>query len=101
VQLTSLGRDQLYGPGFWNVDFSVTKNTNLTERIVLQFLRVEFFNIFNHPNFALPGGVINPGAPLNQCPGCFSTATPDVAQGNPGLGGGGPGVLQIAARLQF
>jgi hypothetical protein len=38
---------------------------------------------------------------LAQCPGCFSTQTPDVAQGNPGLGGGGPRVPQFAARLQF
>ena len=52
-----LGRDAVYGPGFWNIDFSVTKNTKLTERLTLQ-LRTEFFNIFNHPQFALPGGVI-------------------------------------------
>ena len=106
----NLGRDAIYGPGFWNVDFSVTKNTKLTERINLQ-LRAEFFNIFNHPQFALPSGVIAPGAPTvaqvgfqqaaQACPGCFSTATPDVAQGNPGLGGGGPRVIQFAARLQF
>ena len=103
-----LGRDAIYGPGFWNIDFSVTKNTNLTERLTLQ-LRAEFFNIFNHPQFALPGGVITPAAgsgltiqqALANCPGCFSTQTPDVAQGTPGLGGGGPRVVQLAARLQF
>jgi hypothetical protein len=96
----NLGRNAVYGPGFWNIDFSVTKDTHLTERLVLQ-LRAEFFNIFNHPQFALPGGVINPGAPLADCPGCFSTQTPDVAQGNPGLGGGGPRVMQLAVRFQF
>jgi hypothetical protein len=98
----NLGRDAVYGPGFWNIDFSVTKNTSITERLNLQ-LRAEFFNIFNHPQFALPGGVITPGpgAVLANCGGCFSTATPDVAQGNPGLGGGGPRVVQLAARFQF
>jgi len=96
----NLGRDAVYGPGFWNIDFSVTKDTHLTEQLVLQ-LRAEFFNIFNHPQFALPGGVINPGAALADCSGCFSTQTPDVAQGNPGLGGGGPRVVQLAARFQF
>jgi hypothetical protein len=96
----NLGRDAVYGPGFWNIDFSVTKDTHLTERLVIQ-LRAEFFNIFNHPQFALPGGVINPGAALADCSGCFSTQTPDVAQGNPGLGGGGPRVVQLAARFQF
>jgi carboxypeptidase family protein len=103
-----LGRDAVYGPGFWNIDFSLTKDTKLTERLNLQ-LRAEFFNIFNHPQFALPGGVITPAGgtgmtlpvALAQCAGCFSTSTPDVAQGNPGLGGGGPRVIQFAARLQF
>jgi hypothetical protein len=36
-----------------NFDFSVFKNTTITERINLQF-RSEFFNIFNHPLFARP-----------------------------------------------
>src|ERR1700721_1602971 len=58
----NLGRDAVYGPGFWNIDFSVTKDTKLTERLNLQ-LRAEFFNIFNHPQFALPSGVIAPANP--------------------------------------
>jgi hypothetical protein len=103
-----LGRDAVYGPGFWDIDFSLTKDTHLREHLNLQ-LRAEFFNIFNHPQFALPSGVIVPQAPtgptpqdaFNACPGCFITQTPDVAQGNPELGGGGPRVLQFAARLQF
>jgi hypothetical protein len=92
----TLGRDQIYGPGFWNVDFSVTKNTKLTEALTMQF-RAEFFNIFNHPNFALPDNVVTPGV----APDGVISATPDVAQGNPGLGGGGPRVLQFAVRFQF
>jgi len=91
-----LGRDSIYGPGYSNLDFSVTKNTKLYERLNLQ-LRAEFFNIFNHPNFALPAGSINPGvAPAGQI-----SQTPDVAQGNPGLGGGGPRVVQLAAKFTF
>ncbi|MBS1852406.1 MAG: TonB-dependent receptor [Acidobacteria bacterium] len=35
------------GPGIANVDFSLAKNTALTERINLQF-RAEAFNLFNH-----------------------------------------------------
>jgi outer membrane receptor protein involved in Fe transport len=90
-----LGRDEVYGPGFWNVDFSVSKDTRITERLGLQ-LRAEFFNIFNHPQWGLPSGSFSPGSPLG-----LITQTPDVAQGNPGLGGGGPRVLQFAARFQF
>jgi hypothetical protein len=92
----NLGRNAIFGPGIWNVDFSATKNTNLTERLVMQF-RAEFFNVFNHPQFALPVNTINPGSsPAGQI-----VATPDVAQGNPGLGGGGPRVLQFALRVTF
>jgi len=92
----TLGRDQVFGPGFWNIDFSTTKNFQLRERLMLQF-RAEFFNIFNHPNFALPNNVISPGIG----PAGAITQTPDVAQGNPGLGGGGPRVMQFGLRLQF
>jgi hypothetical protein len=49
----SLGRDALLGPNFLNTDFSLTKNTKITERFNLQF-RTEFFDLFNHPNFGNP-----------------------------------------------
>jgi len=48
-----LSRDAITGPDFINTDFSVTKDTKLTERFTLQF-RSEFFDIFNHPNFGNP-----------------------------------------------
>jgi hypothetical protein len=112
----NLGRDQIFGPGFWNLDFSLTKNFQLRERFMLQ-LRAEFFNIFNHPNFALPSnsfttaldatGTLKPvtpdcGGTVVSCyPAGLVTQTPDVAQGNPGLGGGGPRVMQFGLRLQF
>jgi hypothetical protein len=92
----NLGRDQVYGPGFWNADFSLSKIFPVREKLSLQF-RTEFFNAFNHPNFALPTNVVNIGAPNAG----KITQTPDVAQGNPGLGGGGPRVMQFGLRLQF
>src|SRR6266852_835243 len=58
----NLGRNAIYGPHFWNLDFALTKNTQLFERLNLQ-LRAEFFNIFNHPNFALPNFFVSPGSP--------------------------------------
>jgi hypothetical protein len=48
-----LGRDAINGPGFENTDFSITKDTKITERFDLQF-RSEFFDVFNHPNFGNP-----------------------------------------------
>jgi len=49
----SLGRDAIIGPDFLNTDFSVTKNTKITEKLNLQF-RTELFDVFNHPNFGNP-----------------------------------------------
>ena len=47
------GRNILDGPGYQSVNVSLAKNTALSERFKLQ-LRVEAFNLFNHPNFNLP-----------------------------------------------
>jgi hypothetical protein len=49
----SAGRDSLPGPDFVNTDFSLVKNTKITERLNLQF-RTEVFDLFNHPNFGNP-----------------------------------------------
>jgi len=45
---------QLRGPGINNWDFAVFKRTTITERMGLEF-RTEFFNLFNHPYFGMPG----------------------------------------------
>ncbi|HEX4164452.1 MAG TPA: TonB-dependent receptor [Bryobacteraceae bacterium] len=49
----NFGRDVLYGPGLYNVDFSAFKNFPIRERLNLQF-RSEFFNFFNTPAFSNP-----------------------------------------------
>src|SRR5262249_2549038 len=49
----SLGRNAITGPDFKNVDFSISKTTKITERISHE-LRIEAFDLFNHPNFANP-----------------------------------------------
>jgi hypothetical protein len=51
------GRNILTAPGMYDFDFSVAKNTVVTERVGLQF-RAEVFNIFNHPNFTQPVNAI-------------------------------------------
>jgi hypothetical protein len=62
----NLGRNNMIAPGYAETDIGVTKNTRITERVSLQF-RAEIFNIFNHPNFSVPGAagvgpvVINAG----------------------------------------
>jgi len=47
------GRNILTAPGFQDIDCAVSKNTQIKERVSLQF-RAEAFNLFNHPNFAQP-----------------------------------------------
>jgi outer membrane receptor protein involved in Fe transport len=104
-----LGRNAFVGPGYQNVDLSLVKNTKLGERVNLQ-LRVDVFNVLNHPNFANPllpnfavdflQNGIDPAT--NRGIGYLPlTATPDVAGGNPFLGGGGPRAVQLAARVSF
>jgi len=51
--LGNVGRNSLVGPGLLDLDFSIFKDTKLTERLSMQ-LRAEFFNILNHPNFNAP-----------------------------------------------
>ncbi len=43
------------GPGQFNWDISLLKNTKLTERVNMQF-RADFYNAFNHAQFSDPGG---------------------------------------------
>jgi hypothetical protein len=49
----NLGRNTFRGPGQQNWDFSLIKNFKLTERQELRFT-TDFFNIWNHANFANP-----------------------------------------------
>ncbi len=49
----NLGRNVVTGPGFNNTDFSVLKNTRITESLKIQF-RAEIFDLLNHANFGQP-----------------------------------------------
>ncbi|PYT99120.1 MAG: hypothetical protein DMG38_13170 [Acidobacteria bacterium] len=54
--LGNLGRNTVIGPRLVNFDFSVVKNSKIpriSENFAVQF-RAEFFNVFNHTNFAPP-----------------------------------------------
>jgi len=99
----NLGRNALRGPGFAQVDFSVFKNTRLTETQSLQF-RAEIFNLFNHANFADPSGGINKdafGGSLNQA-AKFGQSISTVGNQLGGLlGAGGPRQIQLSLRYIF
>ena len=46
------------GPWFWNLDFRLGKSTRITERVGFE-LSADFFNVFNHVNFATPSLSLN------------------------------------------
>jgi hypothetical protein len=101
----TMGRNIFRDSGFRNVDFSAMKNFRFGERVGMQF-RAEFFNLFNHPNFANPFGGQNgwghndPSVPGAGGFGC-SCATPDVAASNPVIGSGGSRAVQLGLKFTF
>jgi len=52
------GRNSLRGPRLWESDLSLSKNVLSRERLKLD-LRADAFNVFNHPNLALPNSTID------------------------------------------
>ena len=53
-ELGDANRTPLYGPRFVNTDLSAVKHFQVRESTDMEF-RAEFFNLFNHPQFYLPG----------------------------------------------
>jgi hypothetical protein len=92
----TLGRNVLFGPGAWQMDFALHRQFNLTERVNLQF-RSEFFNVFNHPNFG-PEGTFVPS-------GIFGYSSSTLNNRLSGLNAlyqiGGPRSIQLALKLLF
>ena len=52
----TLGRNVVIGPGYHNTDVSVMKDFD-AGRFGWQ-LRVDVFDLFNHPNFGPPGNIV-------------------------------------------
>jgi hypothetical protein len=89
----NIGRNTIYGPGFGAVDFSVFKNTTITERLRAEF-RVEIFNLFNRTNYNNPNVTFSSSS--------FGQITSTRNGGSaPGLGFGEPRNTQLGLRLVF
>jgi hypothetical protein len=91
------GRNDIPGFGLTQVDLSLGRKFPFTERFSLQF-RADAFNVFNHPNFTNPDGLIEFGP----------TDLQSSSMLNKGLGGlnplfqeGGPRSLQLSLKLTF
>jgi hypothetical protein len=80
-----LHRNTLRGPGLTNMDLALAKTTAITERISLE-MRLEFFNVLNHPEFAQPtfaDNATNINSPVFgqiTTTGTFRGATPRIGQ---------------------
>jgi hypothetical protein len=90
-------RNDIPGFGLTEIDFSLSRKIALNDRVNLQF-RTDAFNLFNHPNFANPGGFIGSGSSellsssmLNQQIGGLNSL----------FQGGGPRSLQLSLKLIF
>jgi carboxypeptidase family protein len=86
---------KFHGPGIRMLDFSIFKDFRFSEHKYLQF-RTEFFNAFNHPNFA------NPSANISS-PGSFGKVSNTLAPilGTDSGGPGDPREIQFALKLYF
>ena len=71
----NLRRDTLTGPGYGNLDLSLSKTTQVSERIHTQF-RAEFFNVLNHTNLQTPQATVYTAGPTQSTAAAARNATP-------------------------
>ncbi len=81
----NLGRNQIYGPGYRDINFGLQKNLHLTERFTLE-LHGDAFNVLNTPQFS------NPSSSLGS-PGTLGVIGGTRQQSNR--------QIQLASRLTF
>ena len=86
----TLGRNVGRGPGYYEIDTALEKETPVTERLALKF-RAEAFNVLNHPIYADPSSDISSSS--------FGVITSPLNTGATGIGT--PRRLQFMLRLEF
>ena len=93
-------RNQLRGPNYTDVDLSIIKGFQIpkwqTGKVTVG---VQFFNLFNHPNFASPANDL-------ASPGTIGTITSGVSAPTSILGSGlggdaSPRLIQLVAKFSF
>jgi Carboxypeptidase regulatory-like domain len=95
-------RNQIIAPSYTDTDFSIMKGFKLpiphTDTGRLQ-VGAQFFNLFNHPNFAAPGHDINNPATLGAITSTVSTPTSILGSF---LGGdASPRLIQLKGSITF
>ena len=89
----TMGRNAMYGPAFYEWDFSVNKTWTIRERLGIQF-RAEFYNFLNTRTFS--GGTTSITNPAT-----FGLATSAPNANNPINGTGGPREVQLGLKMTF
>ena len=97
----SQGRNRFRGPGYFNTDFAIMKQTKISHWENATFgIGFQFFNFFNHPNFGFPvTGVGTPTGLINY----LEQPPTSILGGGTGVPGVdvAPRMIQLKAELKF
>jgi len=94
---SSIPRNFFRGPGYFNSDFSILKTFTLTERAKFA-IGGNFYNVFNHANFANPVSDVSSGSFGN----IISTVEPPTSPYGAFVGSAVSGrEIQITGRITF
>jgi hypothetical protein len=88
------GRNSLNGPMFWQFDSQVSRIFPIKEKVSLD-LRIEAFNVLNHPSFA------NPSSSSPPNPGAATTSFGSITGTTGGVGGLAARVFQGGLKVIF
>jgi hypothetical protein len=103
-QFGNSGRNNYRGPHFTYSEIYITKKIPLAEHVAFRF-DTQLFNVFNHPNFALPSNQAGtPGEPATQTGFGAVTSTISPPTGLLGVGLGGdssPRMIAFQGRIEF
>jgi hypothetical protein len=102
TDIGNVGRNVLRGPRQSNVDFSIIKRFPISESKNIE-LRGEFFNLFNHVNFANPISNFNavPSSSINQNTGQIINPSDLGDFGRINSTSNNPRLIQLALKLNF
>jgi hypothetical protein len=84
----NLARDSIHGPGIWDSDLAVYKDTEVREGMTLQ-LRMDAQNAFNHAQFSNPITTLGPAGDIGEFG--LGDVTSDA----------GPRIVQLGVRFIF
>jgi hypothetical protein len=103
-QFGDSGRNSVRGPHFTYSEVYLTKKVPITEHLTFRF-DSQLFNVFNHPNFALPSNQAgSSGKPATQTGFGALTSTISPPTGLLGVGLGGdssPRMIAFQGRIEF